>query len=106
MTGIAVIGSAMFAVRWMFFVSTVYSTGYDESRFRQVRVGMTSEEVEQLLGPPLKKVPWWQPGVWGQPSDVNWLYTDCRPGFSNYWMRNVLMGDGKVIQVQSTYWVD
>jgi hypothetical protein len=111
MVVIAVIGFAMFAVRWMFFASTVYSAGYDEGRFRQVRVGMTSEEVEELLGPPLKKVPWWQPGVsgqpvWGQPGDVNWLYTESRPGYSDYWMRNVLMRDGKVIQVQSAYWVE
>ena len=56
---IAFIGFAMFAVREMFFANTVYSAGYDESRFRQVRVGMTSEEVEALLGPPLEKVPWW-----------------------------------------------
>jgi hypothetical protein len=110
MIAIAVIGFAMFAVRWLVSASTVYSAGFDESRFRQVRVGMTSEQVELLLGPPLKKVPWWQPGVggqpvWGQPGDVNWLYTECGHviGYKWYWMRNVLMRDGKVIEVQSAY---
>jgi hypothetical protein len=62
---------------------------------------MSDAKVERLLGPPLKKVPWWQPGVWGQPTDVNRLYTDCRPGFADYWKRNVLMNDGKVIQVEA-----
>jgi hypothetical protein len=108
---VSVIGCATFAVQQMFFANTVYSVGYDESPFQKVHLGMTSAEIEERLGPPLEKVPWWQPDisgrpVWGQPGDVNWLYSKRRPGCSNYWMRNVLMEDGKVIQVQSGYWVD
>ena len=97
---IALIGIAAFVVRQMFFASTVYSVGYDENRFQQVRVGMTSGEVEALMGPPLKKVPWPMPGI------VNWSYTDSRPGSSDYWMRDVFMGDDKVVRVVSTYWID
>ncbi len=97
---IALIGIVVFSVRQMFFASTVYSVGYDESRFRQIRVGLTSEEVEALMGPPLKKVPWPRQGF------VNWSYTDCRPGPSNYWMRDVFMKDDKVVNVVGIYWVD
>ena len=107
---IAAIGLAMSALRLVFFATTISSAGYDESRFRQVRVGMTSEDVEVLLGRPLRKVSWWQPGVsgqpvWGQPGDVNWLYTECRhfAGYKWYWMRNILMREGKVIEIQNAY---
>jgi hypothetical protein len=98
---IAVIGFATFAVRKMFFASTVYSAGYDESRFRQVRVGMTSAEVEALLGPPLRTLPWWP-----DQDLMNWKYTDSRPRTSNYWMRDVFVKDGKVVKVVSMYWID
>jgi hypothetical protein len=86
MVVIAVIGFAMFAVREMFLDNTIYSAGYDESRFRQVRMGMTSEEVEALMGPPLEKVPWPEAGV------VIWLYTDRLHNRSgDYWKRDVWM---------------
>jgi hypothetical protein len=55
---IALIGLAVFAVQETFFANTIYSAGYDESRFREVRVGMISAEVEALIGPPLRKTPW------------------------------------------------
>ena len=64
MIATALIGLAMFAVREMFFANTVYSAGYDESRFRQVRVGMTSEEVEGLLGKPPGSSPGGQIRIW------------------------------------------
>jgi hypothetical protein len=90
----------LFAVREMFFANTVYSAGYDERCFRQVRVGMTSAEVEALLGPPLKKVPWPQAGV------VIWLYTDKRFKRGDYWRRDVFMTNDGVSEVMSTYWID
>jgi hypothetical protein len=37
------------------FDGTLYSKGYRESRFLQVRVGMASAEVEALMGPPLDR---------------------------------------------------
>lgn len=106
MIAVAFIGIVMRVGWWMVFGSTDFSPGYDEGRFRQIRVGMTSEEVEALMGPPLKKVPW-PPQDWPyQQGVVNWSYTDSRPGYSNYWLREVLMKDGKVSRVMNMYWVD
>jgi outer membrane protein assembly factor BamE (lipoprotein component of BamABCDE complex) len=99
---IAVIGLAVFAVRQMFFANTIYSVGYDELRFRQVRVGMTSSQVEALMGPPLEKVPWPE-----ESGGVIWFYTDRRHNRSgDYWKRDVWMKDDKVSNVINMYWQD
>jgi hypothetical protein len=52
---VALIGSWLGAARWWVNrnFATVYSAGYDEVRFRHVRVGMTRGEVESLVGRPL-----------------------------------------------------
>jgi hypothetical protein len=43
---------------WRFFDSqTFYSQGYSESKFNSLHAGMTPEEVEPVMGPPLKKNP-------------------------------------------------
>jgi hypothetical protein len=97
---IAVISLAVFAVRQMFFANTVYSAAYDESRFRQVRVGMGSSEIQGLLGPPLRTIPWWP-----DRNVVCWKYSAKRKG-SDYWRRDVFMKDGKVVQVMNCYWID
>jgi hypothetical protein len=60
---------------------------------------MTSQEVEALLGPPLRKTPW-------TPDSVNWAYSDSRPGCPDYWMRDIFIENGVVENVVSIYWVD
>jgi hypothetical protein len=37
---------------------TLYSERYSESRFNSLRVGMARQEVEAIMGQPLRKVPW------------------------------------------------
>jgi hypothetical protein len=98
---IAVIGLAMFAVRQMFFANTIYAVGYNELSFRQVRMGMTSSQVEALMGPPLEKVPWPEGG------GVIWCYTGRRYNRSgDYWKRDVWIKDDKVSNVINMYWHD
>jgi hypothetical protein len=98
---IAVIGFALCTVREAFFANTVYSAGYDESRFRQARVGMTSADVEALMGPPVGKIPWWP-----DQDLVCWKYTAKRKGGGDYWRRDVFMKDGKVVEVMNWYKID
>ena len=99
---IALIAVGTACVRQMYFVGTVYSVDYNERRFGRIRVGMTTAEVESLVGQPLRKVP----QLYAVPVVVNWMYTDGRPGWSNYWLREVFVQEGKVVWVGKMYWID
>jgi hypothetical protein len=88
----------------IFGFSTFYSEGYSESRFSTLRVGMTFDEVEAIVGRPLHKVPWNQ--VAGHTNEERWHYSD-RPDYTaNYWRREVIFEDGKVTQIFNDFWSD
>jgi hypothetical protein len=79
---------------------TVYAAGYDETKFQQLRIGMTRSQVEALAGPPLQKVP----------DSVNgpevWFYSLGATSLDDYWRRWVFFEDGKIFQILSDYWED
>lgn len=96
-------GTAAWWVRYNF--ATVYASGYSESRFRRVRIGMTPEEVELLLGAPLRKGPTSQ----HYSPENTWVYSDPPPTGTigdNYWRRWVIMNNGTVAAVVDDYYVD
>jgi hypothetical protein len=79
--------------------STVYASGYNESRFRSIRIGMGTSQVERLVGSPLERRPaWWSPG------DDLWLYTRGRTSTSR--RRWVVFRNGKVVAVINDFYVD
>jgi hypothetical protein len=87
-----------------FGFGTVYSERFSEGRFNTIRVGMTGEEVEALVGPPLGKVPWSSPP---NPQDTEmWFYSKRPNDTSNYWRRWVVFEKGKVVTVTSDFWFD
>ena len=88
----------------LFGFCTFYSERYSESRFNSLRVGMTREEVEAIVGPPLRKVPWNESA--GSPHEEMWQYSDRRDYTANYWRRWVLFEDDKVLEIISDFWFD
>jgi outer membrane protein assembly factor BamE (lipoprotein component of BamABCDE complex) len=78
---------------------TVYAKGYDESRFRAIRIGMTASQVEMLVGPPLPRPSWW-------PEDDVWFYTFFSQQRTSHRMRRVVFRDGKVVEVINAFYVD
>jgi outer membrane protein assembly factor BamE (lipoprotein component of BamABCDE complex) len=78
---------------------TVYAKGYDESRFRAIRTGMTASQVEKLMGPPLPRPRWW-------PDDDVWFYTFFSQQRTSHRMRRVVFRDGKVVEVINDFYVD
>ena len=79
--------------------STVYASGYNESRFRAIRIGMAVSQVESLVGSPLERRPaWWSSG------DDLWLYTRGRTSTGR--RRWVVFRNGKVVEVINDFYVD
>ncbi len=92
---------------------TVYAPGYREARFRSLRLGMTSAEVEATVGPPLT-IGQWQVTPSGQPItpgadplEPMWHYSRAgklRQG--SYWRREVWFRGGVVSQIVDGFHVD
>ncbi len=76
---------------------TVYAPGYSAENFNKIEIGMTPEQVLELVGEPLKK------------SEARWDYTALRENDRCYcyWVREVYFGsDKKVSKVDAYYWWD
>jgi hypothetical protein len=101
LAAVALIAVAIGFMRWFTFDSgTRYSAGYSERAFQQLRIGMTSAQIESALGSPLRKVDWSGDGA------QNWMFSNQVSPTSDYWRRWVFIKDGKVIDLVSDYWWD
>lgn len=80
------------------FEDTRYAEGYSASRFKRVKVGMTSQQVLYLLGEPLGKYPV-EGGLEG------WRYSES-PSDSDYRVRVILFSSGRVVKIIAEYYVD
>jgi len=82
---------------------TLYAKGYSESRFRTVRIGMTTRQVKNLLGAPLN---WDTPETSEASGEGIWCYT--RPGKSpgSYWVRHIAFRNGVVDDINMHFYMD
>lgn len=87
-----------------FGFGTIYAERFSERRFGTIRVGMTPGEVEAIVGRPLRKVPWDDPGA--PTGKEMWYYSDQFHYTFNYWRRWVLFEKGKVLVVINDFWLD
>lgn len=69
---------------------TEYAAAYSASGFRRIRVGMSAEQVRQLLGKPLDQ---WTPDG---SDDLYWRWTRSRDGSHYYRYRVVIFRAGRV----------
>ena len=76
---------------------TVYSKGYSESNFQSLRVGMTPDQVEGLMGRPLKKIT--------MESFHVWWYSES-PGSNDFQRRHVVFREGRVCDIINDFYVD
>ncbi len=100
MVAIASIAVGLTCIHRVFAPPTLYAARYREDRFQAIRAGMTDQQVESALGPPLSKRETGQTGV------EIWIYSDQYTPESNYERRWVFVTNGLVSQVVSEYWVD
>ena len=76
---------------------TEYSAGYSDRGFRQIKAGMTEQEVLALVGEPLDTLI--------SAVGVGWRYTRS-PQSHSYHMRQLMFRDGRVSRVFREYYVD
>ncbi|WP_435006061.1 hypothetical protein P12x_003733 [Tundrisphaera lichenicola] len=101
MVAVAEFGITLGLIRWIAIDSgTIYSEKYNEARFQQIRVGMTSGQVEALIGRPLYTMDGSGEG------NRTWEYSRGAGDTSSYWRRWVMMSGGKVEEVVNDYWWD
>jgi hypothetical protein len=80
--------------------TTVYARSYSDAAFRQVSVGMTTEQVLKFLGEPLDTY------TMGHRPDVTGMRWSKTPCDGSYEVRVILFDKGKVIKRISEYYVD
>ena len=84
-------GTLIFSM--IFPTHTDYAPGFTEQKFDQIKVGMDTSEVKEILGMPLMR---WQD---------QWCYTFSYQSKS-YKIRQVEIVDGKVKEVMRYFYVD
>jgi hypothetical protein len=82
---------------------TVYASGYTESRFRRLNIGMTARQVEDLLGPPLAQGEWLSSRGIMEP---HWSYTLPYRHLGDYWIRRVYFCNGFVDHTDKHFYLD
>ena len=108
MTFIACIGAGLALGRYyllhvdtLFGFGTIYARRYTERGFNSLRPGMSCEQVEAIIGAPLRKVLWPVPA-----GDEDWWYSKAPERDGNYWRRWVSFRNNRVVATVSRFWID
>ena len=80
---------------------TVYAPKYTDAAFRQLAVGMSEQQVTDLLGPPLEVHSHEDDGV----TSVGWRYSRSARGAS-YRIRVLRFRDGHVAEIYREFYLD
>lgn len=92
-------------LRTAFFLvnSTEWVQGFDENKFSAVRLGMTKNEVMQIVGSRFVDMDeWWCSGE----NKCYWIYTRQIETWMNYDRRWIIFDNGRVTSIVHTYWID
>ena len=87
-----------------FGLSTFYSDRVRRRAFDSLRVGMSQRDVENIVGKPLRRLPWNQEA--GAHNEELWCYSNRTDETFNFWRRWVFFTDGKVVSIANDFWVD
>jgi len=77
---------------------TEYAPGYSDQAFRTIKVGMTTQEVLAILGPPLEAA-----SLGGTRETWRWSRS---PGDKSYRVRAIVFEAGKVMKIKREFYVD
>ena len=80
---------------------TVYAPRYTDSSFRKIKIGMTEQDVMELVGKPLEAYAVERRGR----QCVGWRFSRSEKGTS-YKVRSILFSDGRVFEVFRDFYLD
>lgn len=91
-------------------MNTQYADDYSHAGFRRIKVGMSEQEVLDILGEPLRRLGPYVDGFDGfaeKGQYVAWIYS-MPPNLrnTNYRARSVLMNHGVVVSVSGHFYAD
>jgi hypothetical protein len=92
-------------IGFMFESGTVYSRDFSRRKFGKLRVGMAAQEVERIIGPPLKKVPWPKTSTDASVEEM-WAYTWQVDPTDSYYRKWVFYGNGRIKEIVNDIWID
>jgi hypothetical protein len=90
---VACFAVATACIHRLFAPATIYATGYTEARFEQIRSGMTGEQVESKIGPPLSK-------SWDYDGEL-WSYSEPYIPSADYHPRGIILKNTRVESIIS-----
>ncbi|PZD79203.1 hypothetical protein [Mesonia sp. K7] len=77
---------------------TVYSNQYFDSKFLEIKEGMSLDQVYDILGTPIRE---------DKEENENYLlWFSMSPNSLNYRKRNVILENNKVVKIHSEYYID
>jgi hypothetical protein len=89
-----------FVVLYVAFIKcgpTHYAAQYDEGKFNALYVGMSSVDLENVMGAPLER-------IHQRDGSVLWTYSSRDDVACSFWRRWVYLADDKITSVVSDYW--
>ena len=85
----------------VFFFSddTEYSKGFSEERFKEIKLGMSKDEVLSIIGPPLKILETGKKGsqIIGERYLEIFYYTKGPYTWSSIWFRSVVFNENRIV---------
>jgi len=86
---------------------TKYSPEYSHKKFNSIRIGMTEDEVGDILGVPIIKwLPYRNNKYFPEKNDyVGFQYSES-PSSTHYRLRQIYFSEGRVAEIKSYFYVD
>ena len=86
-----------FSVIFIMCGATYYAPKFNQNKFNSLRPGMSSGELEKVMGPPLEKIR-------RRDGSVLWAYSGRADVSCSYWRRLVMVRDEKITSIANDYW--
>jgi hypothetical protein len=102
MSAVAIIGlcCALAELIYHRFGNTVYANHYSEHKFRSLGIGMTTHDVQAIMGAPNRK------DSWADRGEIElWRYSESAND-GDYWRRWIFFRNGRVCGIDCQYWID